>query len=337
MAQFLRNTWYMVGWSTELDQAPIARTVAEIPVVVYRTQSGRAVALLDRCPHRFAPLSLGEVRGEQLRCKYHGLTFNAAGVCVENPLGGPIPAACKVASYPLVEQDTMLWVWLGDPTLADPAKITRFPWFQDPGMRVVRGYTPSTAHYELLTDNLMDLTHAKFLHPLFGGELYSPVNTMQVDGDTVLSKYLVSSVDNPEFPEVAWSAQGRKVDLWDDIRWHAPATLSLESGVTLAGQPRAEGCAIPSAHVITPADGAHSHYFWGSGIYKDSPMSDQAFVEVLSQAFDAEDKPMIEATFDRMRGRDFWSLNPVLLATDAPSVRVRRMLGEMLRQERAAQ
>lgn len=331
MTQFLKNAWSMIGWAGELGETVLARTVIDTPVVVFRDNEGMPRAILDRCPHRFAPLSKGVKKGDRLMCHYHGLTFDGSGACVDNPLGGPIPAACRVPSYAVVEQDGIVWIWMGDPDAADPSTITRFHWFNDAAMRSVRGYTQVLAHYELLTDNLMDLTHAKFLHPGFGGDLYSPTNTVEAGTDTVLSKYLVTNIDNPEFPENAWSANGRKVDLWDDIRWHAPATLSLSSGVVLTGRPREEGCEIPSAHIITPETAERSHYFWGSALPCESPLSDDAFIGVLSQAFDAEDKPMIENAQRRMGGTDFWELKPVLLATDAAAVRVRRILREMIR------
>lgn len=213
---------------------------------------------------------------------------------------------CRVGAYPVAEQDRILWIWMGDPERADPSRIARFPWIDDPALRCAFGYTQVNAHYELLTDNLMDLTHARFLHPGSGGDLYSPRNSVEIDGDSVVSKYIVENIDNPEFPENAWSAHGRKVDLWDDIRWHAPATLSLSSGVVLTGRPRNEGCEIPLAHAITRETADRSHYFWGSALPKDSPLSNGDFTQVLSQAFDTEDKPMIEYVHRRMAGEDFW-------------------------------
>lgn len=333
MAPFLRNAWYVAGWGEEVADELLVRKILGISLVFFRTSDGRVAALEDRCPHRYAPLSLGIRKPDSLQCHYHGLTFDAQGACVDNPLGGRIPAACKVSSFPVVEQDTILWIWMGDAARADTTLIPRFEFFNDPGMRNVRGYTWAKAHYELMTDNLMDLTHARFLHPCFGGDHYNPSNTMEVDGDQVISHYLVQDVENPEFPEVAWSSHGKNVDLWDDIRWIAPAILSLDSGVVLTGRPRSEGCSIPSAHLLTPETEGSTHYFWGSGVAVESPLDADGLRAVLSQAFDTEDKPMIEAAFERMEGQDFWALKPVLLPTDAPGIRVRRILAEKIKRE----
>lgn len=336
MPPFLTQIWYMAAWGHEVVDKPLARTIADQPIVLFRGEEGVAHALLDRCPHRFAPLSLGRVEKHGLRCGYHGLVFDASGACSENPLGSVIPAAARVPSYPVVEQDRILWVWLGDPALADPATIPRYAFLADPSMRNVFGYTASSANYELLTDNLMDLTHARFLHPGFGGDLYNPEHGWHQDGDVVTSCYLVRDIPNPDLFERTFPAQGRHVDLWDDITWRAPASLFLESGFKLTGAPREEGLATPSAHIITPATASSSHYFWASGNKHDNPMSDEELMAGLSQAFDQEDKPMIEAVQRRMGDADFWSLKPVLLRTDTPAVVVRRILDRLRQQEAGA-
>jgi vanillate O-demethylase monooxygenase subunit len=145
----------------------------------------------------------------------------------------------------------------------------------------------------------------------------------------------VRDIPNPPLFELTFPARGRHVDLWDDITWHAPACLSLDSGFTFTGRPREEGVTTPSVHNITPVTAGTSHYFWASGNQRDNPMTDDELKAGLSQAFDLEDKPMIEAVQQRMAGTGFWDLQPVLLPTDAPAVRVRRILERMRRDEAA--
>lgn len=333
MATFLKNAWYMAAWNHELDDGLVGRIIIGVPLVLFRDQQGKPAALYDRCPHRFAPLSSGALRDGQVMCRYHGLRFAASGECSHNPWGGKTPSACKVATYPVVEQDQGVWVWLGDAHKADPAQIPRLPFMTDPGIRSVKGYTFAQANYQLLTDNLMDLSHARFLHPGFGGDLYNPSSRVEMGEDSVTACFFVENVDNPEFPECAWPAHGNKVDLWDDITWHQPANLVLESGVTLHGAPRSEGWVIPAGHLLTPQDQHSTHYFWSSGVEQDNPMSNEAVIGVLSQAFDDEDKPMIEATYARMASAEFWSLQPVLLPHDVGAVRVRRLLAERIARE----
>lgn len=333
MSDFLKNTWYLAAWATEVGDAPLARTICDIPVVLYRGAGSRVVALHDRCPHRFAPLSTGRVEGGRLRCGYHGLSFDEHGACAESPFSSARPAAACTTSYPVLEQDRMVWIWLGDPSRADPAAAPRFAFLGDPSMRNVFGYTAVMAHYELLTDNLMDLTHARFLHPAFGGELYNPTHRWSMDGDVVTSCYEVIDIPNPPLFELTFPTQGGHVDLWDDITWRTPACLFLESGFKRHGSPRDSGLRTPSAHVITPETARRSHYFWASGNAADNPMSDDELKQGLAQAFEGEDKPMIEAVQQRMGDAEFWSLKPVLLKTDAAAVMVRRILARRLAEE----
>src|SRR5262245_7557714 len=82
---FLRNGWYSAIWSANLKGKPVARTFLNEKVVMFRTASGKAAALEDRCCHRAAPLSRGEIRGEHLACGYHGLQFDVTGRCVAVP------------------------------------------------------------------------------------------------------------------------------------------------------------------------------------------------------------------------------------------------------------
>ena len=69
---FIRNCWYVAAWSSELSQVPISRKILGESVVLFRRQSGEAVALEDRCCHRGMPLTHGDVDGDIIRCPYPG-------------------------------------------------------------------------------------------------------------------------------------------------------------------------------------------------------------------------------------------------------------------------
>ena len=105
---YLRNAWTVAAWAHELDGGKLlARTLLDEPLVFFRNAQGQPQALLDRCPHRFAPLSMGKLcdGGASVQCPYHGLRFDGGGACVHNPHGdGRIPVAAKVRSYPVVER-----------------------------------------------------------------------------------------------------------------------------------------------------------------------------------------------------------------------------------------
>jgi phenylpropionate dioxygenase-like ring-hydroxylating dioxygenase large terminal subunit len=122
------------------------------------------VALQDRCCHRFAPLSLGDVEVDGIRCRYHGIKFGADGLCIEIPGQEKIPPQMCVRAYPLVEQHGILWIWPGDISRADPALIVDVHWNDDPAWPVARGYIHYQANYQLIADNLLDFSHLTFVH-----------------------------------------------------------------------------------------------------------------------------------------------------------------------------
>jgi Vanillate O-demethylase oxygenase C-terminal domain/Rieske [2Fe-2S] domain len=118
----------------------------------------------DRCCHRFAPLSRGRLEGDDIRCMYHGLKFAASGECVEIPSSDRIPKGVAVRSFPIVEHDRWIWVWMGEAARADPALIPRALGHEGPDYTVETGELHYDANYQLIHDNLLDLTHLSYVH-----------------------------------------------------------------------------------------------------------------------------------------------------------------------------
>ena len=112
--------WYPLAWSDELKQGKtLGRRFAGSPIVLYRGNSGRVFALEDRCAHRQVPLHLGVVSGDEIKCHYHGWTYNCSGKCVNVPYMGPDRLPNGVRGYPAREIDGLIFVFPGDPTLAE--------------------------------------------------------------------------------------------------------------------------------------------------------------------------------------------------------------------------
>lgn len=128
----LFNKWYAVGYSEHLQaDKPFATRLFGEPLVLYRDAEGNAVCVLDVCPHRSAPLSMGDVKGGVLRCFYHGWGFGEAGKCIDVPTfpGEKKPnlqSFCAKA-YAVVERDNLLWVWRGELLTADTTKLPHQP------------------------------------------------------------------------------------------------------------------------------------------------------------------------------------------------------------------
>src|SRR5688572_8807829 len=173
---FLMNCWYVAAWDAELiDGKLLARTIMEKPLLLYRGDSGKVVALDNRCCHRGAKLSNGRREGDDIRCMYHGLKFDPSGKCIQIPGQDNIPKGLGVRSYPVVERQTLVWIWMGDPAKADPAKIVDIPYLANPAWRGKQGYMHYDAHYLLIVDNLSDFAHLAFVHTktLGGSEDYA--------------------------------------------------------------------------------------------------------------------------------------------------------------------
>ena len=162
---WLRNAWYMAGWSEDIGKGGLARRIFDQPIFLYRLKDGTIAAILDRCPHRFAPLSRGSRDGDAVVCGYHGLTFSPAGKCIRNPFAERIPAGTDVPVFATRERDGIVWLWGGTADQVDEAKIPDFSFVPDtPHSRTIHGYTLMQANYEYGTDNLLDLSHIEFVH-----------------------------------------------------------------------------------------------------------------------------------------------------------------------------
>lgn len=337
---FLRNAWYAACWDEDLGAEPLARTFLNEPVVIYRDSDGEAVALADRCAHRFAPLSLGRVDGDTIRCPYHGLVFDNGGTCVHNPHGkGARPSALNVRSYPLTVQNGMIWIWMGDVEKAESKTPPRYDFLYNDDTRTLHGTLFVRANYELVTDNLLDLSHAEFLHPFIMPEgVASTIKfSCVVDGDTVGAIHSMPEQDNtPLFallmPEV------KRIDGRANNYWQAPANMYLDVGMHELDSGDRKDCGLPQVHLLTPESDTTTHYFWAVSrvLAKDSEQLDAAIYAGFSNAFENEDEPMIQAVQDRMGGIDLFALDPALLPMDEANVRARRELARLIREEQEA-
>jgi vanillate O-demethylase monooxygenase subunit len=345
---FLRNAWYCAGFAADLQaDAPQAITVLNEPVVLYRQPGGNAVALADRCPHRFAPLSQGKLADGQLECPYHGLRFGADGRCSFNPHGDhSVPKAAQVRAYPLLEKHGALWIWMGDAQQADPALLPDFTMTDErPGWSRVQGRLHVQANYQLVSDNLLDLSHVQYLHPfLFNRDVppppeFYPVNKMEQEGETVTAIAELHHCPNTGLYQMLWErgAPPVYVHMRANMRWDPPSLLLLDTGAQPEGGAREDGPSAPSAHWLTPETETTTHYFWAAT--RDRHVGN---AEVSAQmqagidgAFRTEDEPMIEAVQRNMGTTDLMSLKPVLLPGDGAAVRARRILAAKIESETA--
>jgi vanillate O-demethylase monooxygenase subunit len=333
---YLRNGWYCAGWTGELSAAPIGRRMLGEQVMVYRAESGEPVALEGRCPHRFAPLHMGTVANDQVTCPYHGLVFDRSGACVHNP-HGDVPKEAKLKTYPVVERDGVVWVWMGDPAKADPDLIVDSGFVVDPGYATVFGYLNVAAHYQMVIDNLLDLTHPAILHKggLSSEEYMGPnlQHRFHQEGTAIHSDYTFVNV-NPS-PGLAPLWGERKSDVRAFMTLHMPTNLVLDFRMNEVDGPIDEGLFLPTLHLLVPENEERTHYFYAMGrnVQVDNEELSAITAKMARHAFENEDEPMIVACQEMMGTTDLFSLKPVLLKSDVAAVRARLLMDKLIGQE----
>ncbi len=339
---FLRNVWYAAGWASGLrknETLPIQ--ILNEQIVLFRDDDNVPFALMDRCPHRFAPLSKGRICNGVIECGYHGLQFNGRGACVHNPHGA-IPKAAVARSYPLVEKQAMLWIWMGNPELANPSSIPDFSCNEAKDWQVAEGYLHVRSNYELENDNILDLSHIQYLHPTSLGSTKLGEGSVEViqNGNRIWARRFIKGEVLVDVMEQRLKLEpGSVVDRWIDVRWDPPATMWLHQDVVPTGLSRPTREPITgNAHIFTPETDKTTHY-WYSTCRRRSEFPEGAaedHLKFVTGPFAEEDLPMLEAVQIRMGDADFWDLKPVLLTPDAPSVRVRRLLKKLIEDEKTS-
>ena len=337
---FPLNAWYAAAYDVEVKRTLLPRTLCGKPVVMFRKQNGKAVALADTCWHRLLPLSKGELHGDNVICGYHGLEFDETGRCVYMPSQDTInPSAC-VKSYPLEERHRFLWIWMGDPALADPAKIPDLHWNDDPSWTGDGKVIHVKCDYRLVVDNLMDLTHETFVHGSSIGNravAEAPFEVTHSDRTATVTRWM-EGIDAPPF----WSAQLQrpgKVDRWQIIHFEAPSTIAIDVGVAVAGTgardgDRSQGVNGFVLNTMTPETDSTCHYFWA--FVRNWDLGNQAWTHKLREAVAGvfrEDEVILEAQQKAIEANPdhvFYNLN-----IDAGSMWARRLIDRMIDREQA--
>lgn len=344
-----RNCWYAASHAAELSDKPLGRTILGKPVVLFRQTDGSPAALHDRCPHRAVPLSLGRVKGNALECGYHGAQFNAKGDCISHYADQVAEKHCRVARYPALEKYGFIWVWPGDPGSADTGES--IPAMLDvisaPYAAVSDGgYMSMASSYLLIVDNLMDASHAEFVHPTTLG--YEGMSTMRdparssfelVPGDTglqftVIQKSgragqafhdaLVRSWPNESYPSA--------IDWKVIVDWQAPSTFRFNSHTKRPGAPDEDALQQHTIHVITPETETTCHYFVKQVELQEGgkPELNGFWTEATFRAFD-EDKVILEAQQTAL-GKQNKLNNPAwsMFETDQLSLMGRTIIKDMI-------
>jgi phenylpropionate dioxygenase-like ring-hydroxylating dioxygenase large terminal subunit len=269
MSTFVKNAWYVAAWRGEVGRQLLSRTILGEQIVLYRREDGIPVALVDRCPHKLAPLSLGELKGDHLQCGYHGMTFDCSGACVRVPGQQNIPPTARVRSFPLVEKCNAVWIWMGDPALADVDSIVDVPHYGDAEWGLVDGqYLHFKSNYLNITDNLVDPAHTSYVHKkTIGNAAGEDVGVKVEQGDSHVLAYRWINNAAP-LPLVVRMANFKGMtDRWQYYYLHVPSTSYVDFGCLDTGtEPTTvnmdQGFRSFSFNFLTPETESTTHYFW---------------------------------------------------------------------------
>lgn len=322
---FLRNYWYAAAFSGDIPELkPVARTILNEPVVFFRGSSGKISAVEDRCSHRAMPLSAGHVDGDMIRCAYHGVEFDGQGKCTKIPNQERIPATANIRTYPVVEKDSMIWIWMGAPEAADPSTIRGNEEHRSDEWSWTHFYFHVNCNWQLLVDNIFDLTHLAYIHAnTIGGNPnahFTADTKVHFDGERVqLNRRIPNSVP----PKSYVDGKGFKgnVDRWQEVEYH-PASgmiLRVNAGAcdvdtgAYEGK-RDHGFKILNVHCVTPETETSTHYSWsictnadkGSGVDKvvfdqfyDTIREDEDALELQQMRINSDpDRPFVGIASD---------------------------------------
>lgn len=337
---FLRNAWYVAAWDYEITREPLARTLLNEPIVLWRAQDGAPVALHDRCCHRHAPLSAGKIVGDRIRCGYHGLMFDPGGVCVEVPSQTLVPPGAAVRAYPVVERNRWIWIWMGEAERADADLIPDVYWHDSPDWVMLGDRFHVACHYQWLIDIQLDNTHSRFVHPDTLGNAGSLRTSPKVerDGEVIHNARRMRDSDPPPLFAKATGFTGN-ADVWVAWTYRPRAGLiTFDTGIAELGSgvfegDRAKAFSVFNSHGITPESDRTCHHFWLSA--RDFAIDDEDVTETMQALRETfrEDVVMVEAQ------QKSFDTDPTAIqidvSADQPTIQARNLVSRMIEEESA--
>lgn len=335
-----RNGWYVAGFMHEIGEGLLSRWILNEPVVLYRKSDGEAVAVAGRCPHRHFPLGESKRVGDAIQCGYHGIRFGADGKCTFVPSQPTIPGTYSIRTFPLVESGLWAWIWMGDAAKADPALIPRHDeiGYGLPGHAAEPFYAMHVkGRYQLLNDNLLDLTHLGYLHGTSIGTADDAATPEARDQNDrrLSSRRTMRDTSLPPMQKGLTPYDGL-VDRVSGMDFYFPGFHAGIGDVFVPqSHPDRAGEALLTSrvwHAVTPSTRTSCWYFFGMSSTNISGMAaaKEALRPVVEEdAFATEEIEKIIATLDELPPE-------LMLKSDATAVLGRRIMQDMMDREKAA-
>jgi phenylpropionate dioxygenase-like ring-hydroxylating dioxygenase large terminal subunit len=186
------DRWYVVEYDRAVKKGQVKEVVFwKTSIALYRGEDGQLSAVQNRCPHRHLKLSHGVVDKCALRCVYHGWAFDREGKLVDyshDSFGKPL-IKTQIKTYPVQVRYGLIWLFPGDPALAETVKIPEIPELMgpDPWANFVADFTWNT-HHSMVIDNICDFAHA-FLHRKYQPFVGAKLTHHEADEDRVYLTY----------------------------------------------------------------------------------------------------------------------------------------------------
>ncbi len=300
---FVRNAWYVAGWSRDFGDALMSLEITSRQIVMFRDSAGEVRALEDRCPHRQLPLSKGKRIGDTIQCGYHGMTFDGFGQCVRIPGQENIPKSAYVDAFPVEERHGIVWIWMGEPERANASRIFDLPELSDSNWHVHHGgHLHIRSHYLNVAENLVDPAHVSFVHPTTLGNAASenvPVH-VSTSGDVIRAWRWIRDGAPIGFFQNFGGFTGN-VDRWHYYDLHLPSTAvidfgSVDTSMKCPEEERDRGVRIFAIHFVTPVNDSNTidHWMHVRNTALDDDAASEQMDAMFKTAFD-EDKVILEA------------------------------------------
>ncbi|MDH7796138.1 MULTISPECIES: aromatic ring-hydroxylating dioxygenase subunit alpha [unclassified Beijerinckia] len=342
---YFHQSWYVAAWSRDIDRSLTVHTILGESIVLFRDSKGTVAALENRCAHRHVPLSAGALVGDEVECAYHGLRYDGTGQCVRVPSQERVPSRAKVKSYPIVERHGWVWIWMGAAEAADPTKIPDFSKLSDPQYAATGGTKLVRANYELITDNLMDLSHVGFVHrQTIGNAEMGEKGTLKVersDTGVRVTRWVIDVPAPPTYIKTGRVPADSGIDRWQIIDFEPPCYVHIHVGgvATGTGAPeghRDGGLGIWVMNAMTPIDETSSNYYWAIGrdFHPDNPQLTAFLHDEVSRTFD-EDLGILELQQKAIAQHP--DAQNVDILADAGGVQARRLLRGLIEDQQQCQ
>lgn len=336
----VRNCWYVAALADEVTRELKERTLLGKTLLMYRTLDGAPVFMQNRCAHRSFPLSKGRLEGDHVVCGYHGMEYNPQGQCVFMPSLAKPPTHARVQSYPVVEQGPLIWIWMGDALLANPALIPATPWLSDPAWRTVRGQFHIKSNYVAMHENLLDQTHFSVLHSTTVGtpDYARSSLDVKIEGDVVALNRMLRDSPPPPIYGIPMKLTGRQVDRFSDSRFASPA-LHIAHAKIVNLEPQAGELAeyrVNIVHFFTPEQQGSIHYWWFNS--RDFALDDESASEYLTATSNQAYQEDVDALgwIQQELEKESEAPEELSFGPDRPGLAMRKILLRLARQEAGA-